>query len=242
MPNKKILAASRQYRIGNFTKACIAVATILAMLAYSAFPLAIFFNKPYFWHGLVSGLSEPGQPHNLLFTGIDIAASLFGILFFSYLTWREDWDRPQAIALGLVVVACLAELLTDLYSLPANFPTTGGIPSAHYFASHPALIVHLAASSVNSVAFVASFGLWVLHRRHTKSDSFVRELIFVITLCVGIFGTIVGRIYPAASPTLQRIFILCYCYWFIAFPFDSLALKRRRAHIARKRYAAATAK
>ena len=238
MPKTKKLAVSYNDQTGNLTKVCIAVATILAMLAYSAFPLALFFNRPYFWHGLVSGLSEPGQPHNLLFTGIDIAAALFGIVFFGYLSWREDWDGPQAIALRLVVVACLAELLTDLYPLPANFSTTGSIPSAHYFASHPQLIVHLAASSVNSIAFVVSFGLWVFHRRHTKSDSFLRELIFVITLCVGIFGTVIGHIYPEASPTLQRVFILCYCYWFIAFPFDSLALKRHRTHIARKRYAA----
>jgi hypothetical protein len=235
MLNKKLQTANRHNQVGSFTKVCIAVTTILAMFAYSAFPLAIFFNKPYFWHGLVSGLSEPGQPHNLLFTSIDTTASLFGMMFFSYLSWREDWDRPQAIALGLVVVACLAELLTDVYTLPSNFSTTGGIPSAHYFASHLGLIVHLAASSVNSVAFVASFGLWVLHRRHTKSSNLFRELMFAITLCIGIFGTIVGHVYPGLSPTLQRIFILCYCYWFIAFPFDSLTLKRRRPVVTHKR-------
>jgi hypothetical protein len=230
----KTSAAHRQYQASSFTKTCIAVTTVSAMLAYSAFPLAIFFNRPYFWHGLVSELSESGQPHNLLFTGVDVAASLFGIVFFSYLSWREEWDRTQSIALGLVVVACIAELLTDVYALPAHFSTSGGIPSTQYLSSHPALIVHVVASSVNSIAFVTSFGLWVLHRRHTKSDNFLRELIFALTLCVGIFGTVVGYIYPAVSSTLQRMFILCYCYWFIAFPFDSLATKRRRASNARK--------
>lgn len=240
MTNKKILVNNRRNQTSNLTKGFIAVTTILAMLAYSAFPLALFFNRAYFWHGLVSGLSEPGQPHSLLFVRIDIAASLFGILFFSYLSWREEGDRLQAIALRLVVVACMAELLTDIYTLPPAFSTTASIPSLQYFAAHPTLIVHLVASSVNSVAFVTSFGLWVLHRRHTKSDSLPRELIFGVTVCVGIFGTAIGHLYPAASPTLQRIFILCYCYWFVAFPFDSLSLQRHRTPLNRKRYAVAT--
>jgi hypothetical protein len=217
MSNKKILATSQT---SSFTKACVVATTTLAMLAYSAFPLALFFNKSYFWQGLVSDLSEPGQPHSLLFTNIDIAAALFGVMFFSYLSWKQKQDKPQAIALKLVVVASVAELLTDIYSLPAGFSTTGAIPSAHYFVSHPALIVHLVASSVNSMAFVVSFGLWTLHRYRTGSKSLSRELIFVLALCVGIFGTLVGHAYPATSPTLQRVFILCYCYWFIALPLD----------------------
>ena len=136
----------------------------------------------------------------------------------------------QSIALGLVVLACIAELLTDLYSLPAHFSTAGGIPSIHYLRTHPSLDVHVAASFINSAAFVISFGLWVYHRRHTKSESRLRESIFMLTLCIGIFGSIIGYIYPAISPTLQRLFILCYCYWFVAFPYDSLALQQRRRH------------
>jgi hypothetical protein len=200
------------------------------MLAYSAFPLAFFLNKPYFWHGLVSGLSEPGQPHSELFTGIDIAASLFGMLFFGYLGWRQEWDRRQAVALGLVVVACFAELLTDIFALPGNFSTGSSVPPAHYFSTHPSFDIHLAASFVNSTAFLISFGLWVLHRRHTKSASLFRELVFAVAVCVSTVGSIVGHAYPATSPTLQRIFILCYCYWFVAFPYDSLAAKRHHEH------------
>lgn len=228
MPNRTT-ATTYRYRASNLTKACIAVTTVAAMLAYSAFPLAVFLNKPYFWHGLVSGLSEPGQPHSGFFTDIDIAAALFGMVFFGYLAWREDWDRVQSAALKLAVLACLAEFLTDIYTLPAHFSTTGSIPSTHYIQAHPSLVVHVAASFVNSAAFVISFGLWVLHRRHTKSESIVRELILALTLCIGVIGTIIGYIYPVVSPILQRAFILCYCYWFIAFPFDSLALKRQRA-------------
>ena len=216
MSNKNT-ATSYRNQTSSFTKACIAVTTVLAMLAYSAFPLAIFFNKHYFWHGLVSDLSEFGQPHSVLFTNIDVAASLFGIVFFSYLYWRENWDRMQAFVLGLVVVACAAELLTDIYTLPPRFSTSGGIPSAQYISTHPELIVHMVASFVNSAAFVTSFGLWVLHRRHTKLDSISREFIFALTLCIGIFGTIVGYIYPETSSTLQRTFILCYCYEPIAY-------------------------
>ncbi len=224
MPNKK--TSSNNQETG-FTKAFIAVATVLAMLAYSAFPLALFLNKPYFWHGLVSGLAEPGQPHSELFTATDIGGSIFGILFFGFLTWKQEWDRMQAIALGLVVLACAAELFTDIFALPAGFSTNGSIPTVHYFATHPTLIVHLVASFTNSTAFLISFGLWVVHRRHTKSESFIRELVFIVALVVSTVGSIVGHAYPATSPTLQRIFILCYCYWFIAFPYDSLVKKRR---------------
>jgi hypothetical protein len=175
----------------------------------------------------VSGLAEPEQPHHELFTAIDMTASLFGIMFFSYLSWKQEWDRIQSTALGLVVIACTAELLTDIFALPANFSTTSSIPPLHYFATHPAFDIHLAASFVNSAAFMVSFGLWVLHRRHTKSERFLHELIFVLALCISTIGSLIGHIYPATSPTLQRIFILCYCYWFIAFPYDSLTMKRR---------------
>ncbi len=225
---RKISTTTYSYKANGLTKTCIAVTTVLAMLAYSAFPLAVFLNKPYFWHGLVSGLTEPGQPHSWFFGSIDIAASLFGVMFFSYLSRREDWDKVQAVALRLVVIACFAEFLTDIFTLPANFSTTGGIPTLHYISAHPSLVIHVAASFVNSTAFVVSFGLWVWHRRHTKSESLFREFVFAVTLSIGVFGSIVGYIYPSVSPTLQRIFILCYCYWFIAFPYDSLATKRRR--------------
>lgn len=224
---KKQPAATRKPKIAYSTKAGIAITTVLAMLAYSAFPLAAFLNKPYFWHGLVSGLSEPGQPHYELFTGIDIAASIFGMLFFGYLSWKQEWDRTQSVALGLVVVACLAELFTDLFALPSGFSTDGSIPPIHYFATHPSFDIHLAASFVNSTAFIVSFGLWVLHRRNTKSESRITESVFVVALALSMFGTLTGHIFPSVSPTLQRIFILCYCYWFIAFPYDSLATKRR---------------
>jgi hypothetical protein len=224
MPNKKTAMKLR----GNIlTRASIGITTVLAMLAYSAFPLASFLNRPYFWHGLVSGLSEPGQPHHEFFTAIDITASLFGVMFFGYLSWKQEWDRPQSTALGLVVVACFAELLTDVFALPANFSTTGSIPPLHYFATHPSFDIHLAASFVNSVAFLVSFGLWVLHRRHTKSESIIRESVFVLALVISTIGSAIGHFYPATSPTLQRVFILCYCYWFIAFPYDSLSKKRR---------------
>jgi len=216
---------------GAATKTFIGIMTVPAMIAYSAFPLAILLNKPYFWHGLVSTLTEPGQPHSSLFTAIDISASLFGMLFFSYLSWRESWDRMQSIALRLVVVACGAELLTDIFTLPAHFATNGGVPSMQYFVAHPPLMIHLVASFVNSVAFVVSFGLWVLHRRHAKSKSIIREIIFAIAVSVGLLGSAVGYAYPPASPTLQRVFILCYCYWFIAFPYDSLVTKRRKERV-----------
>lgn len=216
------------YKANGLDNAFIAVTTSLAMIAFSAFPLAFFLNRPYFWHGLVSGLSEKGQPYSELFTAIDIAASLFGILFFGYLAWHQKKDGTQRTVLGLVVVASLAELLTDIFRLPDNFPTVGGIPSAHYFAAHPSLIVHLSASFLNSTAFLVSFGLWVVHRHRTKAKSITREVIFASALCISVAGGVIGRIYPVLSPTLQRMFILCYCYWFIALPYDSLAVKRRR--------------
>jgi len=221
----KIATAAQKGPANKYIRLTVEVATVLAMLAYSAFPLAIFLNKAYFWHGLVSTLTEPGQPHYMFFTSIDIISSLFGIILFGYLSWRERWDKVQSVVLILVVVACVGEVLTDLFSLPTGYSTIGDIPTVHYATTHPALIIHLVASFVNSAAFVVSFGLWVMHRRRTETRSVVREVVFAITLSVGLVGTVIGYIFPVTSPTLQRVFILCYCYWFITLPYDSFALK-----------------
>jgi hypothetical protein len=206
------------------SRRALIIVAVVAAIGYGAFPLAYICNRSYFWHGLVSGLAEPGQPYNWLFTSLDIVGALLGVLLFSYLYYfGRRTSKLYRATLAFAVAASLSELVTDVAALPRGYDTDA-LPNIHILFTHPIVIIHGAASLINSVAFIISLGLWVYVARHSKKGSRVRLGLLLLSVVIGSVGAVIGYAYPASSASLQRIFILAYSVWI--FGLAAYAIKR----------------
>lgn len=201
----------------------IIIAAIVA-IGYGAFPLAYVCNRSYFWHGLVSGLAEPGQPYDWLFTGFDVLGAFLGIALFGYLYYSgRRTSKMYRAALAFAIAASLSELITDVAALPRGYDTEA-LPNLHTLLAHPIVVIHGAASLLNSVAFIVSLSLWVYVARRSKKGNLARIGLLLLSVGIGSVGAAIGYVYPASSASLQRVFILAYSLW--VFGLAAYAIKR----------------
>ena len=194
----------------------------VSALLYVSFPLAFVLNPTYALHGLTSALGGSGQPYAWLFNVSDILSSALAtaVLAWLYLT-RPPKNTPLYLALRLALISSVAAFIAVLVPLPGNSHALIGDLEFMTVLRHPVLMIHLLASIISEISFVLGVGFWAWHERRKHGLSW-RMLMAIAIILTELASLVLATSLPAVSDISQRLSIILYAVWFIAFTIDLL--------------------
>jgi len=200
----------------------------LSALLYMSFPLAFRLNPTYALNGLTSALGGTGQPYAWLFNFSDIISSVTATLV---LVWIQITRPPKNtvfyIALRLALISSVAACIAALVPLPGNSYALQGDVTFISALHQPIILIHLLASIVSEVSFVLAASCWAWYERRMRGFGWRMLLaIAVVTTEAASLGLAV--MLPTVSDISQRLGIIIYGVWFIAFTIDLLRPEKTR--------------
>jgi len=206
---------------------------ILAGACYASFPLAAWLNPAYAWHGLVSVLGRDGQPYASLFNGLDILSSCLVLLICLVITRRYTLTVRQHWLVGLLAASSVGALVAALVSLPPTFDETSFNWQTMLQALDWRVVAHGAASFLNSAAFVMAVVVWAWPGAYGRK-SWWRWLLAAVIVCLATIGAVIGEVWPAVSPYIQRLFIASFAFWLVVAVIDIVSYAARRLQFRNK--------
>ncbi|HSX16649.1 MAG TPA: phosphatidylglycerol lysyltransferase domain-containing protein [Patescibacteria group bacterium] len=195
---------------------------LLAGLAYASFPLAIWLNAPYAFHGLVSVLGEAGQPNAGIFNILDVVSGLLFVGLTAYLLVRHrPFTKHWRWAIAWFGISAVGAIIAAVVSLPVGFVFNGNLVEA-LRTINMSIALHGVASFVNTGGFIVSTLLW-LRIEHAGSRRDIRRLLLGWSIIAFVtLGPILSYLVPSTGGAIQRLFIALFAIWAVVFVHDAL--------------------